>query len=157
MKIIFLTIGAIKDIEDHGMYSDLLRHFRDKGHDVYIVCQNERREKKKTHQQMANNTRILYVRTGNITKTNVIEKGISTLLIGLEYSRAINKYFRDEDFDIILYSTPPITLVPVVSYLKRHNNAFTYLMLKDIFPQNAVDLGMIRKNGIGRILYSYMS
>lgn len=31
----------------------------------------------------------------------------------------------------------------------------TYLMLKDIFPQNAVDLGMLSKNGIKGLLYYY--
>ena len=89
MKIIFLTIGKIKNIEDHGIYSDLLRYFRDKGHDVCIVCQNERREGEKTRLETAGNVRILYVRTGDITKTNIIEKGISTLLIRQEYRNAI--------------------------------------------------------------------
>ena len=153
MKIIFLTIGKIRNIEDHGIYSDLLRYFRDKGHDVCIVCQNERREGEKTHLETVGNMRILYVRTGNITKTNIIEKGISTLLIGQEYRNAINKYFGDESFDIILYST--ITLASVVRYMKRRDNAFTYLMLKDIFPQNAVDLGMMKKSGLGGLLYRY--
>ena len=155
MKIIFLTIGKIKNIEDHGIYSDLLRYFRDKGHDVCIVCQNERREGEKTHLETSNNVRILYVRTGNITKTNILEKGISTLLIGSEYEQAINKYFKNESFDIILYSTPPITLAPIVSYMKWRDDAFTYLMLKDIFPQNAVDLGMMKKVGLSGILYKY--
>ncbi len=155
MKIIFLTIGKIRNIEDHGIYSDLLRYFRDKGHDVCIVCQNERRERKKTHLENVDNVRILYVRTGNITKTNIIEKGISTLLIGQKYRNAINKYFGDESFDIILYSTPPITLAPVVRHMKRRDDVFTYLMLKDIFPQNAVDLGMMRTAGLSGILYKY--
>ena len=29
----------------------------------------------------------------------------------------------------------------------------TYLLLKDIFPQNAVDMGMLSKTGIKGILY----
>lgn len=43
---------------------------------------------------------------------------------------AINKYWNNIHFDLILYSTPPITLNGVILYLKNKNNAKTYLMLK---------------------------
>ena len=62
---------------------------------------------------------------------------------------------KDEKFDIILYSTPPVTLAPVIKYMKRREEVFTYLILKDIFPQNAVDIGMMKKNGLGGLLYRY--
>lgn len=46
-------------------------------------------------------------------------------------------------FDLITYSTPPITFTNVVKYLKKQNpQIISYLQLKDIFPQNAVDIGM---------------
>ena len=35
------------------------------------------------------------------------------------------------------------------------SSAKTYLLLKDIFPQNAVDIGMMSKTGIKGILYRY--
>ena len=37
MNIIFLTLVRIADIEDSGIYHDLMRKFRDEGHKVYIV------------------------------------------------------------------------------------------------------------------------
>ena len=58
-------------------------------------------------------------------------------------------------FDLVLYSTPPITLVGAVQYIQKRDGAKTYLMLKDIFPQNAVDLGMMRTSGIKGQLYKY--
>ena len=39
-----------------------------------------------------------------------------------------------------------MTLVNIVKYIKKRDGAKTYLLLKDIFPQNAVDLGMMAKN-----------
>ena len=36
----------------------------------------------------------------------------------------------------------------VVRYSKKRDGAKTYLLQKDIFPQNTVDLGMINKQGI---------
>ena len=50
---------------------------------------------------------------------------------------------------MILYSTPPITFTDVVRNLKKGtSSAISYLLLKDIFPQNAVDLGMFSKNSL---------
>ena len=36
----------------------------------------------------------------------------------------------------------------VIDYVKKRDNAFSYLLLKDIFPQNAVDMGMLKKGGL---------
>jgi hypothetical protein len=44
----------------------------------------------------------------------------------------------------------------VIAYLKRQNpQAMTYLLLKDIFPQNAVDLGMMSVSGVKGLLYRF--
>ena len=148
MKILFLTLGTFHDIEDPGIYTDLLREFRDRGHDLYIVCQREKRLGMDTRCTRRSGVTMLEVKTGNITKTNLFIKGINTLLLGKTFERAIKDYLKGIAFDAVLYSTPPITLVNLVGKIKRRDSAKTYLMLKDIFPQNAVDLKMIRNNGL---------
>lgn len=79
---------------------------------------------------------------------SIVEKGLSTILIEGQYYRAVKKYFGNVKFDLILYSTPPITFNKVVSKIKKRYHAKSYLMLKDIFPQNAVDLGMFSEKSI---------
>lgn len=155
MKLLFLTIGRMNDIESHELYPDLLRQFRKHGHKVYVVAPKERHMKEQTKIVESNGAKILYVKIGNITKCNLVEKGISTVLIGEQYKSAIQKYFSDVKFDLIMYSTPPITLGNVIKYIKKRDSAQTYLLLKDIFPQNAVDLGMMSKNGLKGLLYRY--
>ena len=132
MNVIFLTIGTFNNIEDHGIYSDLLRCFRNIGHNVYIVSALERRKQKKTSFSAEAGVHFLRVKVGNITKCGILEKGISTTFIGNQYKKAIKQYLSDIKFDLILYSTPPITLVNVVEYVKKRDNAKTYLLLKDI-------------------------
>lgn len=149
MNIIFNTLSNVNGVEVSGIYSDLMRKFRDEGHQVHIVSPFERRFGQETHLQEVDGIRLLKVRTLNIQKTNVIEKGIGTLLIEGQYQRAIQRYFGHIQFDLILYSTPPITFTNVVKYLKRKNpKAISYLLLKDIFPQNAVDIGMFGEHSI---------
>lgn len=101
------------------------------------------------------NTTILKLKIGNMQKVNVIEKGLSTLRLEHQIINGIKKYFSNIKFDLILYSTPPITFCKAIQYLKERDKAATYLMLKDIFPQNAVDLGMIKKTGLGGVIYRY--
>lgn len=149
MNIIFLTLARIQNIEDRGIYSDLMRKFRDEGHQVYIVCPVERRLGLETSIVENKGVKILNVKTLNIQKTNIVEKGLGTLLIESQYIKAIKKYFNGINFDLITYSTPPITFTNAVKYLKKKNpKAISYLQLKDIFPQNAIDMGMFGKKSV---------
>lgn len=149
MNVIFLTVSRIRDIKTRGIYTDLMRKFRDEGHQVYIVSPVERQFGVPTELKEVDGVHILNVKTLNVQKTNVIEKGIGTLLLEIQYKKSIKKYLSHISFDLILYSTPPITLNNVVGYLKGNNpHAITYLLLKDIFPQNAVDLGMFSKKSL---------
>ena len=148
MNILFLTISHITDLNASGIYTDLMREFRDKGHKVYIVSPIERKYKSSTFLKKENDITLLKVKTFNLQKTNFIEKGIGTLAIEYQFYSAIKKYFPDIDFDLVLYSTPPITFTKVVKNIKKRYQAQSYLLLKDIFPQNAVDIGLLRKGGL---------
>lgn len=156
MNILFLTMSKILSIEQRGIYTDLMRRFRNDGHSVYIVSPIERRDGLKTFLSERDGVHILNVRTLNVQKTNVIEKGIGQLSIEYLFKRALRKYCKEVKFDLIIYSTPPITFLRVIEYAKKSNpGAKTYLLLKDIFPQNAVDMRMLSKHGIKGILYYF--
>ena len=147
-------MSRITDINIRHIYPDLLRKFRNEGHPVYIVTPNERSFGRPTELVEQEGVHILGVKTLNLQKTNVIEKGVGQVLVEAQYKRAIKSYLNGIQFDLILYSTPPITFPKVIQYLKSDNpKAKTYLLLKDIFPQNAVDLGMLSKSGLKGILY----
>lgn len=156
MNVIFLTLVRISDISERNIYTDLMRKIRDEGHQVYIVTPYERRMGEPTSLVEGGGVHILNVKTLNVQKTNIIEKGIGTLMLERQFEAAIKKYLGDVSFDLITYSTPPITFTNVVKYLKRKNpKAIAYLQLKDIFPQNAVDIGMMSKSGVKGLLYKF--
>lgn len=138
----------INSFAERGIYTDLLRKFYQEGHQVYTVCPLERREQKKTYLQIENEGSLLHVKTLNLQKTNVIEKGLGTLAIEYQFLTAIKKHLSNVKFDVVIYSTPPITFAKVIHYIKRRDDAYAYLLLKDIFPQNAVDMKMLKKDGI---------
>ena len=147
MNILFLSIGRLNNIADNGIYTDLLREFRDNGHNVFVISPREKRLNLPTEHSVEEGVNFLRVKIGNITKVNLVEKGISTIMIENLFLKELKKYYADIKFDLVLYSTPPITFDKVIRYVKKRHGASSYLLLKDIFPQNAVDLNIFNKKG----------
>ncbi len=148
MRVLFLTMVKISSFDERGIYTDLLRKFHSEGHEVNVVCPIERRENKNSFILKEDKGNILNVKTFNLQKTNIVEKGLGILAIEYQFLSAIKKYYSNVKFDLILYSTPPITFSKVINYIKKRDGAYSYLLLKDIFPQNAVDMKMIKKDSL---------
>lgn len=153
MNVLFLTLLDFDSLDERNIYTDLLREFAKHGHNLFVISPVERRKNQETRVIKTEKATILKLKIGNTQKTNIIEKGISTISIEQKFIAGIKKYFSDVKFDLIIYSTPPITFCNAIEFVKKRDGAKTYLLLKDIFPQNAVDLGMMSKSGIKGLIY----
>lgn len=155
MNVLLLTLLDFGSLKEHNIYSDLLREFSRNGHNIHVISPTERRNNKQSYLIKTKDATILKVKTGNITKCNIIEKGISTILVQKTFINGIKDYFSNIKFDLLLYSTPPVTFEKVIKFVKKRDHANTYLLLKDIFPQNAVDIKLLSKKGIQGIVYRF--
>ena len=142
-------------LSNHRISHDLIREFRKNGHNMYVVCAAERKENVDTYLSEEDGSKILRVKVGNNKKANLIEKGLTTIFMPKMYIKAIKKYYSDVKFDLVMYPTPPVTQYETVKFVKKRDGAKSYLLLKDIFPQNAVDIGMMKKSGVKGIIYKY--
>ena len=143
-KLLFLALSYKNVASDSNMYSDLAGALREIGHDVRVVAPAV-----DSHQgwQDEGNVPVLRVRSGKLFKVNVLQKALENIFLPYRFGRAIARQIGDWRPEWILVPTPPITLTPLVESLKRRYRSHVYLILRDIFPQNAVDLGMIREGG----------
>ena len=155
MNVLFVSISSTEHASKHSISLDLLHEFQRNGHNVYIVASLQKRDNGETNLAEEAGFKVLRVKIGNNKKTGPIRKGITTVTMPGKYIKAIKKYFSDVKFDLVMYPTPPITSAKIVKFVKKRDNAKSYLLLKDIFPQNAVDIGMMRKSGVKGILYRY--
>lgn len=153
MNVLFLTLLDFDSLDERNIYTDLLREFAKHGHNLFVISPVERRKNQATKLLKTDKATILRLRIGNTQKTNIIEKGISTISIEPLFISGIKKFFSDVKFDLVIYSTPPITFCNAIEYVKKRDGAKTYLLLKDIFPQNAVDIGIMSKSGIKGLIY----
>lgn len=155
MKILFMSLLDFDSLKERNIYTDLLRQFVIHGHKVAVISPYEKRTAKKEGIIREPNTIIVKIKIGSTQKVNFVEKGISMIMLERQIVQGIKKYLGHEKIDLILYTTPPITFQKAISYLKKRDDAKTYLLLKDIFPQNALDLGILTTKGWKGLLYKY--
>jgi glycosyltransferase involved in cell wall biosynthesis len=146
MRVLFLMFAFPDMNVSFNMYTALVDQFVNNRHEVFVVAPGN--QQRKTEISIEKGISILRVRTLPIKNVGNIRKGIANLLLPYQYDRAINKHFRNKKFDLVVMPTPPLTLVDIATKIKKRDNAFFYCILRDIFPQNAVDLGFIRKGGL---------
>ncbi len=134
------------DFSSSTIYLDLVYALRDRGHRVMIAaCSSSEKESRKEKRE---GVECAFVPVPDQFSAGKIRKGLIQLTLGRKLFKAVKAYFWNEQVDIIIYPTPPVTLSGILKPLKAHFGAVNYLMLKDIFPQNAADLRMMSEKGL---------
>lgn len=148
MNILFMTITNFDGYPNGNLYFDLVNELKEKGHNVYVVCSSNETLPEKNQMSVVDGVTLLRDSSIKMTKNkSKISKGVATLSIEFKYKRLIKKYLNAIKFDLVITHTPPITFNNIIAEFKKENIP-TYLLLKDIFPQNAVDLGMMKKKSL---------
>lgn len=147
MKILYITTVFPESESNSTIYTDLAEELA-KQYKVTVVTNIERKKKKNTYISEERGCTVLRIKTGNQYNVGFIEKGITLMTMSFLFKKGIKKYLSDEKFDLILYESPPVTVSNIIKFAKKKYNTKTFLMLKDIFPQNAVDIGIIKSNGL---------
>jgi acetyltransferase-like isoleucine patch superfamily enzyme len=146
MNVLLITMAWPGESEDN-LYTDLMLEFIEHGHQVTVAAINENKSIS-TYLSYENKIGVLRVKTGSIQKSNKYLKVVHSFMAGPKIYIALNKYLKHEKYDLILFSTPPITLTPFVYLLKLKHHAKLYLLLKDMWPQDAVDLKAMKKGSL---------
>lgn len=146
-NILYLALNFPKIGTGNNLYTDLMEEFRDQGHSVYVLASSL--ETGTSGYQLEAGLHVIRAKVPEHQNVGNIKKGISNLMLPYAYQSAFKKHFPKEvDIDFIIMPTPPITLTHLAKKLKQQFNAKFYLILRDIFPQNAVDLGFMTSNGL---------
>lgn len=154
MRILYIATSFPEPNKGATIYTDLAEALYEAGHEIAIAVSEQARNKKYTEMKKERGLDVLRIVTGNYYDVGYIEKGITTLKIPILMRKGINRYLSNRKFDLILFEAPPVTNAGLVEWAKKKFNCPAYLMLKDIFPQNAVDLGIMKYNSL---LFKYFA
>jgi len=130
----------------HELAHGLLRA----GHSVSILTSyprhyltEESKDKKFKIVSSDDGVTVIRIKTLPLHKVSFIIRGISQILLPIIFSLGVKKHMKESPDAVIVYS-PPITLGLVGKFVKKQYGAKFLLNIQDIFPQNAIDLGILK-------------
>lgn len=97
--------------------------------------------------------KIIRFKTPNIKLHRYFGRALAEFLMPFSMTYAFLKSpFRKQKCDGIIWYSPSIFHTPFIHFLKLRNKCFTYLIIRDIFPQWAYDLELLKKGIIFYVL-----
>jgi len=90
-----------------------------------------------------NGIRVIRIRTLPHHKVNFLIRGISQITLPHIFQSKLRTYLKD-GVDVVTVYSPPLPLWQVGFWAKKRFGAKFVLNVQDIFPQNAIDLGVLR-------------
>ena len=149
MNILFIFSRHSKKKDDSTLTKDLANEFLRNGHNVTVVTMLEKKENEETQLNIENGCKVLRVKTGNYFNVeSKIEKVLTILTLFKKMKNGIFKYLKNEKYDLIITHTPFVSTDKLIKPIKDYFKCPTYLILWDIFPQNAKDIGIINNKFI---------
>lgn len=142
MRILFFTLIPIKNLNEKGIYADMISEFNDQGDvlDYYFPS-------KKSYFSLEKNVTFnsIVTRDNPQKQSNFIKKFFLYLEIERNFSRLIQR--SKKKYDLLIIVTPSIFQLKIINSFKMKNpKAKVLLLLKDIFPDNAIDLGILKNS-----------
>jgi L-fucosamine transferase len=147
MNILYLSAVPFKFDKNPSIYTDLIQELTGFGDKVTILSITSDLKPFQIKKISKKNIDLIYIGSFQLYNVNIFRKGLSILSLPFFMRRAI-KGLDLKKFEVVLYETPPITWAGIVKEIKKKNKIKSFLMLKDIFPQNAVDIGLMKKEGV---------
>ncbi|MDD5131474.1 MAG: glycosyltransferase family 4 protein [bacterium] len=145
MRILIIAVYYLpKPKSTAKIIHDLAVEFCRLGHEAIVLTPDDTL---RTGSEIAciDGVKILRVRTGKIDGSFRIFRGINERLLSPILWQQGRKFFRDNACDIVIWWSPSIFLGSLVKKLKKQFNCPSYLILRDIFPQWAIDAGILKR------------
>jgi glycosyltransferase involved in cell wall biosynthesis len=131
---------------------DLAREFANKGHDVTVITATYGLEKSYCIEQYPG-YRVVRFSAYRTKDVGYVRRTINEILTPLKMLRGLKKSSIDNTkWDGVVWYSPTIFLGSVACYLKKTSKCGGYLIVRDIFPDWAVDMGLIGKGLPYRVL-----
>ena len=128
---------------------DLTREFAAQGHEPVVLAPIEGPCPAWLEQEESDGVRVVRLRAPGTKDYGYVRRTLAELALPFAMLRGLwASPLRETKWDGIIWYAPSIFFGPIIWWLKRRSNCPTYLILRDIFPEWAVDLGLLRKGPV---------
>ena len=126
------------------MMHELACELKKQGHEVTVVTPSPSLESS-TRIDSLDGVTVCRFKSGKIKNIGKVQRAVNETLLSGTAWRRLKPYFRNHPHELIVYFSPTIFWGSLVARLKELWGARSYLILRDLFPQWAVDQGLIRR------------
>ena len=149
MNILFLFVSYPENKNNTSLTKDLSDEFVRQGENVYVATIREKKFGLNTELSKENSTNVLRIKNGNMfNNVSKFEKLFTMMTMNNNILKQIKKYWENEKFDLIVGTTPYMANEKLIYGLKDYYKCPSFLILWDLFPQNAKDLELIKNKFI---------
>lgn len=115
-----------------------------KGHEVFIitVCEDIDEKIKISNEDGVN---VVRVKSGKIDGANRYIRALNEIRLSSKIWKNGKDFFNNNTCELVIWYSPSIFFGSLIKKIKKKNNCFSYLILRDIFPQWALDTGILKK------------
>ncbi|MGY8993141.1 MAG: glycosyltransferase family 4 protein, partial [Rhodospirillales bacterium] len=151
MRILLVTDSYPPEIRSasHLMY-ELANELNSRGHKVVVVTSwpaynlsAGQQTENFSESMVEEGVKVVRCRSLPHHNVNFLIRGIAQLTLPRIYRQTLLRHHTD-DFDVTLVYSPPLTLASIGITMKRRAGVPFILNIQDVFPQNAIDLGVLR-------------
>jgi glycosyltransferase involved in cell wall biosynthesis len=134
----------------HDLAVEIVR----RGHEAVVAAPDDALDVP-ARESVEDGVTVVRVRTGRIKGASLWRRGWNEMRLPAVMWKAGRAFFQARRCDLVAFYSPTIFFGPLVRRLKRLWGCPTYLILRDIFPQWAVDAGALRK-GLAYLYFKRM-
>lgn len=136
------------------MMHELALEFKRQGHEITVLIPKTEQDLDLCETQL-DGIKVLSFKSGNFKNTSKIKRAINETRFSFKGWRLTKTFFKENPHDAIVYYSPSIFWGGIVGKLKELWNVPSYLILRDLFPQWAVDNGLLSKNSLRYLYFEY--
>lgn len=133
---------------------DLSREFVRQGHQLTVLLPDAAIQIPWALEKM-DGVQVLRLKAPRTKDIGFVRRTLGELLMPFAMMRQLRKStFADAKWDGIVWYSPSIFHAPLASHLKRRSGCKAYLIIRDIFPEWAVDMGLMGRGLPYRFFYA---
>ena len=149
MKLLLIIDDYLPDSTKVGakMMHELALELKNNSHEVLVLTPKPLQKELLTVQKI-DGISVLFFRSGKIKNVGKLKRAINESLLSYQAFKCAKKYLKENSCNGIIYYSPSIFFGSLVKKLTTLWNCKSYLILRDIFPQWAVDNNLINENSL---------
>jgi glycosyltransferase involved in cell wall biosynthesis len=127
---------------------DLSNEFVKQGHEITVILPSAEIKHSWLLEDIGG-VKIIRLRAPKMKDVNYIRRTFAEFLMPFFMIRNLHKSpFSKVLWDGVVWYSPSIFLGPLVNKIKKSSNCKGYLIIRDIFPEWAADMGLMKRKGL---------